>query len=109
MGEHLRQPARRGGAYGALGNCAAVDLALDAVLGPDPTPCDQRTGPPVGSTAAPSGGPAVTPSGTGGQTGTTSGQGAGTAGSGTGSSGAAEASNANPLQQLLAPLLGGGS
>lgn len=28
-----------------LGSCGAVDLALDAVLGPDPLPCDRRDGP----------------------------------------------------------------
>jgi hypothetical protein len=95
-----------GGAYGALGNCAALDAALDAVLGPDPTPCDQRTGPPVGSpSAAPSGGPAIS-----------SGADAPSGASSTSSSAAATSSSAdqagapaNPLTQLLGPLVGGKS
>lgn len=41
--------------YSVLGGCAALDQALDQVLGPDPVPCDQRSGPPVGQTAQPSG------------------------------------------------------
>ena len=41
--------------YAVLGDCAALDQALTLVLGPDPTSCDQRSGPPVGQTALPSG------------------------------------------------------
>ena len=41
--------------YAVLGNCAALDQALDQVLGPDPLACDARGGPPVGQTAQPSG------------------------------------------------------
>ncbi len=33
--------------YGVLGNCGALDQALDIALGPDPRPCSQRSGPPV--------------------------------------------------------------
>ena len=98
-----------GGAYGALGNSAALDTALDAVLGPDPTPCDQRTGPPVGSpSAAPSGGPAIS---SGADAGSGASAGSGTSGGTGGSSspsGQDEAA-ANPLTQLLSPLLGGTS
>jgi len=92
------------GAYGALGNCAAVDTALDSVLGPDPRPCDQRTGPPpTNPSATPSGGPGSAPSGSQSASASSTGSrpGAGSAGS-PGSS-----SSVNPLQQLLAPLLGG--
>jgi phospholipid/cholesterol/gamma-HCH transport system substrate-binding protein len=88
------------GAYGALGNCAALDTALDGVLGPDPTPCDQRTGPPVGSpSATPSGGPssASTPSSSGT---------AASAGSAGSPGRATPSATVNPLTQLLAPLLG---
>lgn len=88
------------GAYGVLGNCAALDTALDEILGPDPLPCDERTGPPPSATGAtPSGGPAGTSA--------TSSSSAASTGS-TGASGAAAASSsANPLQRLLDPLLGG--
>lgn len=42
-------------AYGVLGNCGALDQALDIALGPDPTPCSQRTGPlPNGGNGIPS-------------------------------------------------------
>ena len=94
------------GAYGVLGNCAALDVALDAVLGPDPTPCDQRTGPPVGSSAQASGGPSASASSAGGSVGA----GSPTAGSsGTAASSGAGAAAPNPLQQLLVPLLGSAS
>ncbi len=33
------------GAYGAIGNCGALDQALDLALGPDPLACNQRSGP----------------------------------------------------------------
>ena len=96
------------GTYGVLGNCAALDSALDEVLGPDPTPCDGRTGPPVGSSAQSSGGPsASTSTGASSPTGTSSGTG-GSSGPGA-SSGASVPALANPLQQLLDPLLGGAS
>jgi phospholipid/cholesterol/gamma-HCH transport system substrate-binding protein len=91
------------GAYGALGSCAAVDTALDQVLGSDPKPCDQRTGPPPTDTSAtPSGGP-----------GTSSSSSSQPAPSGGGSSsaptpaGGAPSSPPDPLRQLLVPLLGG--
>ena len=93
------------GAYGALGNCAAVDTALDEVLGPDPTPCDQRTGPPPSNTSAtPSGGP-----GTSSQQASAGSARSGAPGSpsGTPLAGSAPASSSDPLQQLLVPLLGG--
>jgi len=96
------------GTYGVLGNCAALDVALDAVLGPDPTPCDERTGPPVGSGAQASGGPSASssaaagsPTGAAASAGTTTGTGV--------SSGASAPAPPNPLQQLLVPLLGSAS
>jgi len=103
------------GAYGVLGSCGALDEALDEVLGPDPVPCDQRTGPPVGSPqSTPSGGPtAPSPSGSGAGSGPGPGT-AASAGSVTGADPAAGAESAagssllaNPLPQLLTPLLGG--
>jgi phospholipid/cholesterol/gamma-HCH transport system substrate-binding protein len=33
------------GVEGVLGSCGALDEALDVALGPDPLPCDARTGP----------------------------------------------------------------
>ncbi|NNN20582.1 MAG: MCE family protein [Acidimicrobiales bacterium] len=33
------------GAYGAIGNCGALDQALNVALGPDPLACNQRSGP----------------------------------------------------------------
>ncbi len=88
------------GAYGALGNCAAVDTALDEVLGPDPTPCDQRTGPPPTNTSAtPSGGP-----GASSQSASPSG---GAASSSPAGAAHGQPSSSDPLQQLLVPLLGG--
>ena len=77
-----------------LGNCAALDQALDQILGPDPTPCAERSGPVGGQTAQTSGGsandsssPSSNPS----------------AGLGSAS---APGSSPNPLQQLLSSLLG---
>jgi phospholipid/cholesterol/gamma-HCH transport system substrate-binding protein len=34
--------------YEVLGSCGALDEALDVALGPDPRPCGDRAGPPVG-------------------------------------------------------------
>ena len=86
--------------YSVLGNCAALDMALDQILGPDPTPCDERSGPPAGQTAAPSGGPgsdASSPSASPGAAGSSSGGSSAPAG---------PASSPNPLQQLLGPIVG---
>ena len=90
--------------YSVLGNCAALDMALDQILGPDPTPCDQRTGPPVGQTAPPSGGP-------GGNTASSNASpnaspGSSTASSPAGSAGGSGSLSSNPLTELLAPLGG---
>jgi len=91
--------------YSVLGNCAALDQALDQVLGPDPTPCDQRGGPPVGQTTAPSGGPNGTGGGSGQslQSGLTGAPGNPSAPGGNSSS----STSTNPLTELLSPLLGG--
>ncbi|HUY63602.1 MAG TPA: MCE family protein [Acidimicrobiales bacterium] len=81
--------------YAVLGNCAALDLALNAVLGPDPMPCDEGSGPPAGQTAQTSGGPgsdASSPSSTAGQLGP--------------ASASATPSSVNPLAALLSPLVG---
>jgi len=42
--------------YGVLGNCGALDQALDVALGPDPKPCSQRTGP-IPNVPVPNSGP----------------------------------------------------
>lgn len=93
------------GGYSLLGNCGALDQSLDEVLGPDPTPCDQRSGPPVSDTSAtPSGGP-------GGQSSSSSSSGSSSSGNSSSSAqqqGAA-ATASNPLQQIFSPLLGGKS
>jgi phospholipid/cholesterol/gamma-HCH transport system substrate-binding protein len=99
------------GGYNVLGNCGALDQALDEILGPDPLPCDQRTGPPVtDNSATPSGGPGPVSSDT------TSGSSSGSSSSGSSSSGATSTSAAgaggtsssvtNPLTKVLSPLLG---
>jgi phospholipid/cholesterol/gamma-HCH transport system substrate-binding protein len=90
-------PVTLGGAYGVLGPCGALDQALNLVLGPDPLPCSDQTGP------LPTGG------------------GTSTGGSGSSASASSPASSAlggsNPsdapssglggLEQLLDPLIGG--
>ncbi len=50
-------------AIGLLGNCGALDQALDVALGPDPMPCAQRSGPVPNSglNGAGSGGPPSAP------------------------------------------------
>jgi phospholipid/cholesterol/gamma-HCH transport system substrate-binding protein len=91
--------------YSVLGNCGALDQALNVVLGPDPLPCDERSGPPVGQTATPSGGPG----GSGGGYGQSLSSGL-VGGAGNPSTPAPGApSPANPLTELLSPLLGGAS
>jgi phospholipid/cholesterol/gamma-HCH transport system substrate-binding protein len=48
-------PATLTTAYGVIGPCGTLDQVLDEVLGPDPLPCDQQTGPlpGTGSNASP--------------------------------------------------------
>jgi virulence factor Mce-like protein len=82
--------------YAVLGNCAALDQALDQVLGPDPLPCAQRTGPPAGQTATPSGPAGPVPSST-------------SQSSAPSNHSTARSQPTNPLVELLAPLLGGAS
>ncbi|MGH9028765.1 MAG: MCE family protein [Acidimicrobiales bacterium] len=91
------------GGYNVLGNCGALDQALDAVLGPDPTPCDQRTGPPVtNNSATPSGAPQSSGSSTG-----SSGASSSASNSQSSTSGSAgHSATTNPLTQLLGPLVG---
>ncbi|HLX86911.1 MAG TPA: MCE family protein, partial [Acidimicrobiales bacterium] len=88
--------------YSVLGNCSALDMALNQILGPDPMPCDERSGPPAGQTAAPSGGPGTDASSPSAEPGAS-----GSSGSGSSGGAGAGAASVNPLQQLLAPLLGG--
>ncbi len=95
------------GAYSVLGNCGALDQALDQVFGPDPLACDARSGPLPGTSTPPSGGPALqgqsaagsAPSGTAPAASTTAGTGAGGVPEGAGAT--------SVVQQLLGQLLGG--
>jgi phospholipid/cholesterol/gamma-HCH transport system substrate-binding protein len=90
------------GGYSVLGNCGALDQALDVILGPDPTPCDERTGPPVtNSSAAPSGGPS--------SSGSSQGSSSSAATGASSASGESASPSSNPLSQLIAPLLRGAS
>lgn len=83
--------------YAVLGNCAALDQALNAILGPDPMPCDEQSGPPAGQTVPTSGGPGTDSSSPSALPGTSG-----------GSAQSQSSPSVNPLQELLAPLLGGG-
>ncbi len=97
-------PVTLGGAFGVLGPCGALDQALDVVLGPDPLPCTEQTGPLPGGSGSSSG------------SGGSSTGGSSTGGSSLGSSGSSGGSNASDapssgvggLEQLLDPLIGGG-
>ncbi len=95
------------GGYSLLGNCGELDQALDEVLGPDPTACDQRSGPPVSdNSATPSGGPGGNSSSSSSASGAS-----GTSGSSatSGQNTSSASTSANPLQQIFSPLLGGKS
>lgn len=82
--------------YSVLGSCAALDQALNQILGPDPMPCDEQTGPPAGQTVPTSGGPGTDSSSPSALPG------------GSGTSAQSQSTPApNPLEELLAPLLGG--
>lgn len=90
-----------GNAYGVLGNCAALDQALDEVLGPDPMPCDQRSGPlPTSSSSSSS---SASPGGS--NTTTTTTQPAG--GAASAATPSPSTSTTDPVQQLLHGLLEG--
>ncbi len=89
--------------YAVLGNCGALDQALNQILGPDPLPCDAQSGPPVGQSATPSGG---ANGGSGTQTGSGVSGALGSLSGGALSVGGAQGSSVNPLAQLLDPLLG---
>lgn len=88
-----------------LGNCGALDQALNEILGPDPLPCDEQSGPPEGQTATPSGPAGSSNSETGSNL---NGALNSLTGGATGGSSAASTST-NPLDELLDPLLGGSS
>lgn len=90
--------------YAVLGSCAALDQALNQILGPDPMPCASQTGPPVGQTATPSGG---ANGGPGTETGSGL-SGAASSLSGGSLSVGSPPGAPNPLAELLTPLLGGG-
>jgi phospholipid/cholesterol/gamma-HCH transport system substrate-binding protein len=107
-------PASLSQTFGIIGPCGTLDQVLNQVLGPDPEPCDQQTGPlpGAGSDASPGGGP-ETPSGSGSSSTSTPSTAAGSAASDKPSSSSSSGSSAGPntglggLSQLLSPLLGG--
>ena len=101
-------PASLTNTFGIIGPCGTLDQVLNQVLGPDPAPCDQQTGPlpGTGSNPEPGGGPNVP----GGSSTTTPTTGAGSSKSTepSSTSGGGPNSGAGGLSQLLSPLLGGG-
>ncbi len=107
-------PASLTQTFGIIGPCGTLDQVLNQVLGPDPLPCDQQTGPlpGAGSDAGPGGGPS-TPSGSASSSTTTSSTAAGGSASDKPSSSSSSGTNPGPntglggLSQLLSPLLGG--
>jgi phospholipid/cholesterol/gamma-HCH transport system substrate-binding protein len=77
------------GGFGVLGPCGALDQALTAALGPDPTSCSNQTGPlPSGSSSGPTSSAAGPSAGSGASSATSPNSGAG------------------GLSQLLSPILG---
>jgi phospholipid/cholesterol/gamma-HCH transport system substrate-binding protein len=77
------------GGFGVLGPCGALDQALTAALGPDPTSCSSQTGPlPSGSSSGPTSSAAGPAAGSGASSATSPNSGAG------------------GLSQLLSPILG---
>lgn len=104
------------GVNSVLGSCGVVDQVLNKILGPDPLPCSEQSGPPVTSTS-----PSTSSSPGSSSTGTSSagsGQRAGANSGGGGSAGSSSATGASPapgsaaassLGDLLGPLLGSGS
>ena len=99
-------PASTTNSFGIIGPCGTLDQVLNQVLGPDPTACDQQTGPlpGAGSNSAPGGGPNVASGSS--STGTT-GVGSAKATSPSSSSGGGPNSGVGGLSQLLSPLLQG--
>ncbi len=96
-----------------LGSCGAFSQVMHLVLGPDPLPCSERTGPlptPGSSTSA----PAVASNQRDGASGASTGGGGSLAGGLTSpvtgglASGSDYPSSTDPLQSLFAPFLGGG-
>lgn len=100
------------GLDGILGACGVVDQALNKILGPDPLPCSQQTGPPITSTGPTSSGgtaAAGTPVAGTPVAGGTSSAGGSAAPSGSGSAvGAPSVDRAGlaPLSALLGQLVG---
>jgi phospholipid/cholesterol/gamma-HCH transport system substrate-binding protein len=104
-------PAGLTGTYGVIGPCGALDTALTAALGPDPTPCANQTGQtPTAATSGTSNSPSQGGSGTGGgASSTTSTTAVGKSGSTNSGLPNGPNSGLGGLSQLLAPLLGGTS
>ncbi len=110
-------PASLSQTFGIIGPCGTLDQVLNQVLGPDPEPCDQQTGPlpGAGSDASPGEGPSTSSgSGSGSGSSTTTPTAAGSSASdkpssSSSSSGAAPGPNTGlgGLNELLSPLLGG--
>jgi phospholipid/cholesterol/gamma-HCH transport system substrate-binding protein len=104
-------PAGLTSTYGVIGPCGALDQALNQILGPDPLPCDEQTGPLPGSSSS-------TPSSASGSGGTASSSTSAAPGTSATSSSAGSAGDASDetgpnaglggLTQLFTPLVGGG-
>lgn len=103
------------GLDGVLGACGVVDDALNQILGPDPLPCSQQTGPPLTSTGSTSNGSPATGSTAGSAAGSTSdgataapsaGASSGSAGGGSSAASPSTSSGLAPLSSLLGQLVG---
>ncbi len=103
-------PASLTNSFGVIGPCGAFDEVLNQVLGPDPTACDDQTGPlpgegsnansaPAGSSTSSSSSPASTP--------TTAPAGSSTTSPATGGGLTGPNSGLGGLSQLIGPLLQG--
>lgn len=109
-------PASLTQTFGIIGPCGTLDQVLNQVLGPDPEPCDQQTGPlpGAGSNVTPGEGPS-TPGGSGSSTTTSTAAGSSASDKPSSSSPSSSSSGVAPgpntglggLSELLSPLLGG--
>jgi phospholipid/cholesterol/gamma-HCH transport system substrate-binding protein len=99
-------PASLTNTFSVIGPCGVLDDVLDEALGPDPTPCDQQTGPlpGEGSNAQTGSGTSATPNAAAGSATTTTAPASGTSPS---TEPTGPNSGLGGLSQLLAPLLGG--